>query len=79
MSMRNIKITGYGTELLNELRQIRNKYNEAETNDEMTDAFLREIHPLETQIIEEIFDAEDTNTGTVKILQSLLERAKKPT
>lgn len=79
MSMRNIKITGYGTELLNELRQIRKKYNEAETNDEMTDAFLREIHPLETQIIEEIFDAEDTNTGTVKILQSLLERAKKPT
>lgn len=77
--MTNIKITGYGTELLNELRQIRKKYKEAENNDEMAEAFLREIHPLETQIIEEIFDAEETNTGTIKILQSLLERAKKPT
>ena len=79
MSMRNIKITGYGTELLNELRQIRKKYNESKNDDEMTEAYLREIHPLETQIIEEIFDAEDTNTGTVKILQSLFQRAKKPT
>lgn len=77
--MRSVKITGHGTELLNELRQIRKKYNEAENDDEMTEAYLREIHPLETQIIEEIFDAEDTNSGTVKILQSLLERAKKPT
>ena len=79
MSMRNIRITGYGTELLNELRQIRKEYNEAENDDEMQNAFLRETGPLETQIIEEIFDAEDTNSGTVKILQSLLERAKKPT
>jgi hypothetical protein len=77
--MRNIRITGYGTELLNELRQIRKKYNQSKNDDEMTEAYLREIHPLETQIIEEIFDAEDTNSGTVKILQSLLERAKKPT
>lgn len=77
--MRNIKITGYGTELLTELREIRRKYNEAKNDDEMTEAYLREIHPLETQIIEEIFDAEDTNSGTVKILQSLLQRAKKPT
>ena len=79
MSMRNIRITGYGTELLNELRQIRKKYNEAENDDEMQNAFLRETGPLETQIIEEIFDAEDANSGTIKILQSLLERAKKPT
>ena len=79
MSMRNIKITGYGTELLNELRQIRKKYNEAENDDEMQNAFLRETGPLETQIIEEIFDAEDANSGTIKILQSLLERTKKPT
>ena len=79
MSMRNIKITGYGTELLNELRQIRKKYNEAENDDEMQNAFLRETGPLETQIIEEIFDAEDTNSGTVKILQSLLQRTKRPT
>ena len=79
MSMRNIRITGYGTELLNELRQIRKKYNEAENDDEMQNAFLRETGPLETQIIEEIFDAEDANSGTIKILQSLLERTKKPT
>jgi len=79
MIMRNIRITGYGTELLNELRQIRKKYNEAENDDEMQNAFLRETGPLETQIIEEIFDAEDANSGTIKILQSLLERAKKPT
>lgn len=77
--MRSVKITGHGTELLNELRQIRKKYNEVENDDEMQSAFLRETGPLETQIIEEIFDAEDTNSGTVKILQSLLERAKNPT
>ncbi len=77
--MKNIRITGYGTELLNELRQIRKKYNEAENDDEMQNAFLRETGPLETQIIEEIFDAEDANSGTIKILQSLLERTKKPT
>ena len=77
--MRNVKITGHGTELLNELRQIRKKYNQSENDDEMQNAYLRETGPLETQIIEEIFDAEDTNSGTVKILQSLLERAKRPT
>ena len=77
--MRSVKITGHGTELLNELRQIRKKYNEVENDDEMQSAFLRETGPLETQIIEEIFDAEDTNSGTVKILQSLLQRAKNPT
>jgi hypothetical protein len=77
--MKKIRITGYGTELLKELRQIRKEYNEAKNDDEMTEAYLREIHPLETQIIEEIFDAEDNNSGTVKILQSFLERAKKPT
>ena len=76
MSMRNIKITGYGTELLNELRHIRKKYNEAENDDQMQNAFLRETGPLETQIIEEIFDAEDTNSGTVKILQSLFYHHK---
>lgn len=77
--MRNVKITGHGTELLSELRQIRKKYNQSENDDEMQNAYLRETGPLETQIIEEIFDAEDTNTGTIKILQSLLERAKKST
>lgn len=77
--MRSVKITGHGTELLNELRQIRKKYNEVENDDEMQSAFLRETGPLETQIIEEIFDAENYDTGAFKILQSLLERAKKPT
>ena len=77
--MRSVKITCHGTELLNELRQIRKKYNQSENDDEMQNAYLRETGPLETQIIEEIFDAEDTNTGTTKILQTILERAKKPT
>ena len=79
MSMTNIKITGYGAELLNELREIRRKYNEVKNDDEMTEAYLREIHPLETQIIEEIFDAENANSGTLKILQTFLEREKKST
>ena len=77
--MRSVKITGHGTELLNELRQIRKKYNQSENDDEMQNAYLRETGPLETQIIEEIFDAEDYDTGAFKVLQSLLERAKRPT
>lgn len=77
--MRNVKITGHGTELLNELRQIRKKYNQSENDDEMQNAYLRETGPLETQIIEEIFDAEDYDTGDFKVLQSLLQRAKKST
>lgn len=77
--MRNVKITGHGTELLNELRQIRKKYNQSENDDEMQNAYLRETGPLETQIIEEIFDAENHDTGAFKILQSFLERAKRST
>ena len=77
--MLSVKITGHGAGLLNELRQSRKKYNQSENDDEMQNAYLRETGPLETQIIEEIFDAEDYDTGAFKILQSLLERAKKPT
>ena len=60
--MVSVKITGHGAGLLNKLRQTRKKYNQSENDDEMTEAYLREIHPLETQIIEEIFDAEDYDT-----------------
>ena len=66
--MKNIKITEHGVKLLDELQKIREAFKASDDfsldqQDQLADAYLAKANPYETQIIEEIFDANNSRTG----------------
>ena len=66
--MKNIKITEHGVNLLDELQKIREAFKASDDlsldqQDQLADAYLAKATPYETQIIEEIFDANNNQTG----------------
>ena len=66
--MKNIRITEHGVKLLDELQKIREAFQASDdlsldTQNQLADAYLAKATPYETQIIEEIFDADNTRTG----------------
>ena len=66
--MKNIKITEHGVKLLDELQKIREAFKSSndlslDTQNQLADAYLAKATPYETQIIEEIFDANNNQTG----------------
>ena len=66
--MKNIRITEHGVKLLDELQKIREAFKASDDlsldqQDQLTDAYLAKATPYETQIIEEIFDANNSRTG----------------
>ena len=65
--MKNIKITEHGVKLLDELQKIREAFKSSndlslDTQNQLADAYLAKATPYETQIIEEIFDANNNQT-----------------
>ena len=54
--MKTIKITVHGENLLQKLAEMRKKFTESE-HVEIQEAYLQAMFPLETEIIEEICDA----------------------
>ena len=66
--MKNIRITEHGVKLLGELQKIREAFQASDDlsldqQDQLADAYLAKATPYETQIIEEIFDANNNQTG----------------
>ena len=66
--MKNIRITEHGVKLLGELQKIREAFKASDDlsldqQDQLADAYLAKANPYETQIIEEIFDANNNQTG----------------
>ena len=66
--MKNIRITEHGVKLLDELQKIREAFKSSndlslDTQNQLADAYLAKATPYETQIIEEIFDANNSRTG----------------
>lgn len=66
--MKNIRITEHGVKLLGELQKIREAFKASDDlsldqQDQLADAYLAKATPYETQIIEEIFDANNNQTG----------------
>ena len=66
--MKNITITDHGVKLLDELRKIREAFEASDdlsldTQNQLADAYLAKATPYESQIIEEIFDANNNQTG----------------
>ncbi len=66
--MKNIRITEHGVKLLDELQKIREAFQASDdlsldTQNQLADAYLAKATPYETQIIEEIFDANNSRTG----------------
>lgn len=66
--VKNIKITDHGIKLLGELQKIREAFTASDdlsldTQNQLADAYLAKANPYETQIIEEIFDANNNQTG----------------
>tara|TARA_R100001463_G_scaffold49514_1_gene99312 strand:+ start:329 stop:535 length:207 start_codon:yes stop_codon:yes gene_type:complete len=65
--LKNIKITEHGVKLLDELQKIREAFKSSndlslDTQNQLADAYLAKATPYETQIIEEIFDANNNQT-----------------
>ena len=65
--MKNIRITEHGVKLLGELQKIREAFKASDDlsldqQDQLADAYLAKATPYETQIIEEIFDANNNQT-----------------
>ena len=65
--MKNIRITEHGVKLLGELQKIREAFKASDDlsldqQDQLADAYLAKATPYETQIIEEIFDANNSRT-----------------
>tara|TARA_S200002703_G_C3687560_1_gene211124 strand:- start:244 stop:450 length:207 start_codon:yes stop_codon:yes gene_type:complete len=56
--MKTIKITVHGENLLQKLADMRKKFTDSE-HVEVQEAYLQAMFPLETEIIEEIYDAND--------------------
>ena len=68
--MKNIRITEHGVKLLDELQKIREAFQASDDlsldqQDQLADAYLAKATPYETQIIEEIFDANNNQTETL--------------
>jgi len=66
--VKNITITDHGVKLLDELRKIREAFEASDdlsldTQNQLADAYLAKATPYESQIIEEIFDANNNQTG----------------
>ena len=66
-AVKNIKITEHGVKLLDELQKIREAFKASDDlsldqQDQLADAYLAKATPYETQIIEEIFDANNNQT-----------------
>ena len=66
--VKNIKITDHGKKLLGELQKIREAFKASDDlsldqQNQLADAYLAKANPYETQIIEEIFDANNNQTG----------------
>ena len=67
--MKNIRITEHGVKLLGKLAEIRKAFEtlsedlSLDQQDQLADAYLAKATPYETQIIEEIFDANNNQTG----------------
>ena len=66
--MKNIRITEHGVKILGELQKIREAFKASDDlsldqQDQLADAYLAKATPYETQIIEEIFDANNNQTG----------------
>ena len=67
--MKNIRITEHGVKLLGKLAEIRKAFETLsedlsyEEQDKLNSQYIKSIHPYETQIIEEIFDANNNQTG----------------
>ena len=77
--MKNIKITEHGVKLLDELQKIREAFKASDDlsldqQDQLADAYLAKATPYETQIIEEIFDANNNQTRKPKPIQMHNER-----
>ena len=71
--MKNIRITEHGVKLLDELQKIREAFQASDdlsldTQNQLADAYLAKATPYETQIIEEIFDANNSRTGQSKTI-----------
>jgi len=67
-AVKNIRITEHGVKLLGELQKIREAFKASDDlsldqQDQLADAYLAKATPYETQIIEEIFDANNNQTG----------------
>ena len=67
--MKNIRITDEGVKLLGKLAEIRKAFETLsedlsfEEQDRLNSQYHKSIHPYETQIIEELFDANNSRTG----------------
>ena len=71
--MKNIKITDHGVKLLDELRKIREAFQASndlslDTQNQLADAYLAKATPYESQIIEELFDADNHGTRQSKTI-----------
>ena len=73
--MKNIKITDHGVKLLEKLSEIRKAFETLsedlsfEEQDQLNSQYIKSIHPYETQIIEEIFDANYYETRQPELIQ----------
>ena len=72
--MKNIRITEHGVKLLDELQKIREAFKASDDlsldqQDQLADAYLAKATPYETQIIEEIFDANYYETRQPDLIQ----------
>ena len=78
--MEEIKITEHGVKLLEKLSEIRKAFETLsedlsfEEQDQLNSQYIKSIHPYETQIIEEIFDANYYETRQPELIQMHDER-----
>ena len=73
--MKDIRITDEGVKLLGKLSEIRKAFEtfskdlSFEEQDRLNSLYHKRIHPYETQIIEEIFDANYYETRQPELIQ----------
>ena len=78
--MKNIRITDEGVKLLGKLSELRKSFENLskdlsfEEQDRLNSLYHKSIHPYETQIIEEIFDANYYETRQPDLIQMHNER-----
>ena len=74
-AVKNIRITEHGVKLLGKLAEIRKAFETLsedlsyEEQDKLNSQYIKSIHPYETQIIEEIFDANYYETRQPDLIQ----------
>jgi hypothetical protein len=74
-AVENIRITEHGVKLLGKLAEIRKAFETLsedlsyEEQDKLNSQYIKSIHPYETQIIEEIFDANYYETRQPELIQ----------